>query len=177
MRRQHQAHTTKRSVVAVNTSLLTVARYFHRAQALYVTGERILPGNWGRLIRANGPRHAAFYREYMLEKIRGDEFPDRPSRMDAAFAFVDEEFALDWARTPNIVEYVYAVRLAKPDGVHHLADMSLIDRLNDFRSFEGVESCARKYWRGEVVDPRQVELIVYSELIVEARLTRIPEDG
>lgn len=61
--------------------------FYHRAQPLYVPGDRILPGAWGRLVLGTGPDHGRFYFEMVWETIRRAEFPDRPSRMEAAFVF------------------------------------------------------------------------------------------
>src|SRR2546427_7334684 len=61
--------------------------YYHCTIGLLGPGDRIRPGNWGRVIQGIGPAHTLFFREYLWERVRRDEFPEKPSRMRAAFAF------------------------------------------------------------------------------------------
>jgi hypothetical protein len=145
----------------------------HRTQALYEPGD-FIAGTWGRLILGIGPAHKRFYAEYLLERIRKAEFPSAPSRMKAAFAFEDAPYAMSWDRGTQ--EYVYAVRLAD-DKPQHRGNMAWIDAMNEYRSFEGVEDCARHYWTGDDRDARTWEIVASGGLVVEDRLTRIPENG
>ncbi len=150
---------------------------YHRTAGLYGRGDRIHGGNWGRIILGVGPSHPAFYREYLLERIRQAGFPDKPSRMQAVFAFATFGFARDWTRPQAVPEYVYAVRLTEPDGPQHRGDMSWVDMLPQFRSFEAVDRCVRRYWSGDDRDPQQIEIVASCDLIVEDRLTPIAENG
>lgn len=150
---------------------------YHRSPALYGKGDRVPPGNWGRMILGVGPRHNCFYREYLLEHIRATEFPDKPSRMKAAFAFENCGFAQSWNRGTNVAEYVFAVKLADPEAPLHRGDMNWIDAMGDFHSFSGVEECARHYWRGDERHPDTWEFVTAGELIVVDRLTAITENG
>ena len=149
---------------------------YHRSQQLYERGDRVAPGNCGRLILGIGPSHNCFYREYLLEKIRQLEFPDKPSRMKAAFAFVTFDFAKTWKRG-NIVEYVFAVRIADQSALLHKGDMNWIDAMGEFRSFSGVEDCARHYWRGDERCANTWEIVTSGEFTIEDRLTSIAENG
>ena len=150
---------------------------YHRAESLYKTGEHIYPGNWGRLVLGRGPAHGSFYREYLLEKIRELEFPGKPSRLKASFAFVDREFAEGWKRSEKApFEYLYVVRIPDLTCQVHCADMSWIGTMMQYRSFAGVEKCARHYWNGDEKDPKQREVLVSGPLEVIERLTPLPED-
>ena len=62
--------------------------YFHLSGAMLEPGSLILPGNWGRVIRSAGWRHDYSLRELALEDARVSRYPDRPSRLDAAFIFL-----------------------------------------------------------------------------------------
>lgn len=148
---------------------------YHRTQVLYKPGDVITAGNWGRLILGTGPNHNRFYAEYLLERIRSEEFASTPSRIHSAFAFEDAQFAMAWNRGPQ--EYVYAVRVADTNAPQHRGNMDWIDAMNGYRSFEGVEECARHYWRGDDRNPQTWEVIATSGLVVMDRLTRIPENG
>jgi hypothetical protein len=148
---------------------------YHRTQGLYRSGDLILAGNWGRLILGIGPAHNRFYAEYLLDRIRLDEFPSAPSRLVCAFAFEDAQYTMEWRGQPP--GYVYAVRLADPTAPQHRGNMDWIDAMNEYRSFEGVEECARHYWRGDDRDPQAWEVATIGGFVVEDRLTRIPENG
>jgi hypothetical protein len=149
--------------------------FYHRTQALYHPGDTIAAGSWGRLILGTGPAHNRFYAEYLLESIRRAEFSSAPSRMAAAFAFEDADYAMNWNRGPQ--EYVYAVSLLDSTAPQHRGNMNWIDAMNEYRSFEGVDECARHYWRADDRDPRAWEVISSSGFTVEDRLTHIPENG
>jgi hypothetical protein len=153
--------------------------YYHCAVALLQSGERIHPGNWGRVVLGIGPDHPLFYREYLWERIRREEFQDRPSRMRAAFAFDTHAAAQTYKAQEQgkARDHVYAVQLASPQDRWIRADMSWISVVRQYRTFEGAEGCARSYWRGDVRDPNSIELLVEGDLVVMDRLTPIGENG
>ncbi len=146
---------------------------FHVAAALYRPGDQIMPGNWGRLVMGRGPEHAFFYREYLWERIRGVEFPARHSRLNVAYTFTNLDFAQTYREASDFVYLVSIPAEITPDRL----DMSWIELVKAYRSFEGAEHCARSYWRGDERDPRQVELLVPGPLTIRERLTPIPENG
>lgn len=94
--------------------------------------------------------------------------PDAPSRLPAAFVF--EEFDTAQAFRSDRPEYVYVVRFDAALRTHQ-ADMSLIDVATRHRSVADVEAIVRRYWAGEIIDPKQVEVLVDGELEVVERLT------
>lgn len=152
---------------------------YHCTMRLLGPGDNVYPGNWGSTVLGTGPGHPAFYREYLLERIRQQGFPDRPSRMKAAFAFENRDYALKWKRAPNQSEYVYSVRLADGGTCTHRGDMTWIDAMSAYHTFDGVEECARRYWHG---NPRSdnstgFELVVAGALVVVERVTQIADDG
>jgi hypothetical protein len=146
---------------------------YHRSGLLYRAGDRIQPGNWGRVILGAGPPHNRFYAEYLLDRVRS-EFSEKPSRMEACFAFENFDAARAWSRGP--AEYVYAVRLADSASPRHRGDMDWIDALPLYRTFDGVEECARRYWAGHERGMKW-EIVVAGELVVVDRLTAIAENG
>lgn len=102
-------------------------------------------GNWGRVLLGVGPVHNFYGREYVFERVRRDEFPALPSRLDAAFAFEQEDHARVFRGT---TELLYEVEPADPTAASHLADMSWIDAYTEARQFEDAEGFARNYWQG-----------------------------
>ena len=150
---------------------------YHRSQLLYAEGDVILGGNWGRVILGLGPAHGRFYPEYVLESMRRREFARKPSRMASAFAFDDVERAESWARVivQGVKEHIYAVEPATGAAIHR-GNLGWIDAMATYRTFEGVESCALSYWRGDDREGSAWECIVGGSLRVVQRLTPIPED-
>lgn len=158
---------------------MSTAFLFHRSNALYEPSDRILAGNWGRLIQGIGPTHQHFYREYLWERIRELEFPALPSRMRAAFAFEDGGFADQFVQNPTIPTYTYLVRIPDPKAAVHRADMTWLDPdlINQYRTFQGVEQCARHYWAGDDRAGTAWEWLIAGELEIMQRLTPIMTNG
>jgi hypothetical protein len=150
---------------------------FHRALALYEPGDRILPGNWGRLIAGIGPAHTSYFREYLLERIRQAEFSALPSRMRSVFAFETFGAAEMFAHQPGQPIYTYRVEIANPEASRHRADITWLDILNIYRTFDGAEEWARHYWRGDEREPGRWEVLAESELVVLERLTPVVTNG
>ena len=104
--------------------------------------------------------------------------------MRPVFVFENREVALAWQRSSSqqssTPEYVYGVTLTDPTCAVHRADMAWVDAFEQFRTFEGVEHCARQFWRGVVCDipgsQSRVEWIVAGTLSIAERLTRIADD-
>jgi hypothetical protein len=151
---------------------------FHRSNALYSVGDRILPGNWGRLVFGIGVSHTHFFREYVWEHARVEGHAALPSRMNASFAFESAEraelFVLnDWPT------YTYAVAVADPGVPHHRADTSWLDMsvFNQLHSFEAMGRLAHHYWSGDERSGNEWEWLFAGELSVRQRLTPILDDG
>ena len=136
---------------------------FYRTASLYRGGDRIHPGNWGRVILATGGAHNLFLRECLFEHLRATEFPERPSRLSAAFAFENLAFAQNWNRGV-LAERVYPVT-AEPDVLTFRGDMSLLDFVAA-RSYVDTVDRIRRYWTGEILSPEQAEVLVAGDLIV-----------
>ena len=124
-----------------------------------------------------GGSHGFFFREYLFEKIRAAEFAERPDRLSSSYAFENCEYARRF-RANQSLEHVYVVRPVDPSCRAHRADMAWVDLVLQHRTFDGVEECARRYWRGELRDPsgQSVEWLFEGELVVEDRITPI-ENG
>jgi hypothetical protein len=115
------------------------------------------------------------YREYLFEKIRSSEFPERPSRMEVAFAFEDVGFATSWKRG-QLPELLYEVEPFDAGVATCALDMGWFDALNNEHSFPGAELIARRYWSGARGPSPQIELLVSCSLRVVRRITVIPDD-
>jgi hypothetical protein len=153
--------------------------YYHCSLALLHPGDRVRPGNWGRIIQGIGPAHSHFFREYLWERVRRDEFPDKPSRMLSAFAFTNLAAAQNYRAQEQgkNMDHIYSVRPANVEAKQQRADMSWLAVVHQYHTFDGAEECARRYWRGDDRDPNAIELLVEGELEIIDRLTPIGENG
>jgi len=138
--------------------------YYYRSGVWYELGEIVRPGNWGRVIRAYGSAHDLFFHEYVFETIREAEFVDRPSRMEAGFAFFEEQAAR--AVPHSGWPLLYQVRPTEPTAPRFVTDMSWLDGV---RTFDDVIVHARGYWQGKLRGG-PIEVVTMSPLEVVARL-------
>ncbi len=118
---------------------------FHLSGQMLGPGSIILPGNWGRLVRAYGRQHGAFDREAALESFRAAHFPHLPSRLQSVFTFDSIEDAYIFRKEPGFNGHaLHVVTPCDPDAPRHRA------RILDFRarSPDDVDWPAR-YWRGD----------------------------
>jgi hypothetical protein len=103
------------------------ANVFHLSGANLAPGAVILPGNWGRVVRAYGWQHSHALREMALEAARLAYFPHRPSRLDSAFAIPTVEEARKFRQ--HVAGFgqhlLYRVSLCDPNAASHLTDSRL----------------------------------------------------
>ena len=101
--------------------------YYHLAGTLLQVGSVIAPGNWGRIIRATGWRHPEAVKEMALEYVRRLNCPDKPSRLESAFAFLTVDEARNFrGRIAGFGSHtLYRVGLVARDAPSHIADSRL----------------------------------------------------
>lgn len=118
--------------------------YFHLSGALLEIGSVIRPGNWGRVITVTGWRHPEAIKEMALEYVRRSRFPDRPSRLACAFAFLTIDEARNFrGRIPGFGSHIlYRVNLADADAPSHIADSRLSGPQGTLH-----DSWPEHYWR------------------------------
>ncbi len=146
-----------------------ITRYFHASPLPLEIGSVILPGNWGRIIRGytNGQVDFAnmwiLFREQTFELVRRTEFPDKPSRLESAFLFLEEDEARQFRINNNrMYDLLYEVEIVDPGEKSHIGDMNLSNLANGLQFMDAVEANARKYWEG--MDIACPELITESPI-------------
>lgn len=125
---------------------------YHVASVPLAPNSQILPGNWGRILRKYTVGSADLtnlLRETILEHIRRDEFPGKPSRLDAAFALPTLEAAGFYQAHNQPLGIVYEVEFVVPDRPRHEGDFNLIQPKPGEQWLSEMERLARCYWRGE----------------------------
>ena len=87
---------------------------YHIASAILAPGSIINPGDWGRMLRLYQVGQADItnlLRETILENIRSQEFPDKPSRLNSSFAPPGIEAAQFFHTYHHRFGVMYRVRL------------------------------------------------------------------
>lgn len=142
-------------------------RYFHASPLPLEVESVILPGNWGRIIRGytNGKVDFAnmwiLFREQTFELVRRTKFPDKPSRLESAFLFLEEDKARQFRINNNRMhDVLYEVEIVDQSKKSHVGDMNLSELANGLQFMDAVEVNATKYWEGTD--------IAYPELITES---------
>lgn len=143
-------------------------KLFHAAPILLAPDSIILPGNWGRIIQSVGPQHDRWKHEETLERIRAEEFPNRPSRMNSSFCCLNEETLRFYSSRNNRLPPVhYLVEKAVLDAPEHITDFNLISPNKDG---ETIEQNAVRYWQGDF----RYKIDGHPEVVCEELLTSSP---
>jgi len=143
----------------------------------HMPGDIMNPGRWGSIIRGCGEQHPLWNREQLLEKIRNEYFPDKPSRLDCIFAFRNLDTARAYVSLPKQHPgIIYKAVVLDPNASMHVGD------LNHIQPIPGVtgdaNQVALQYWSGNAPwhcvsgyqNIRWEELLTLSPLRVICRL-------
>ena len=117
---------------------------FHCSHAWLEPGSVIKNGNYGRVLNFAKARHNHWLREQFLEFIRASEFPDKPSRFNAAFCCEDLEAARYFKHRNCETGILYRVEFVDPSAPCHVTDFNLIQPLAGI--MEDMKDVARHYW-------------------------------
>lgn len=122
--------------------------FFHVVNAMLEEGSVILPGNWGRCLRLYTGRDASamLYREHVLEQIRTEAFPDKPSRLNCIFLLRTLAEAVRFRDSYTPLGVIYEVSVNTPHGSMHFGDYNFAERTSNIKFMEGMPKLAREYW-------------------------------
>jgi hypothetical protein len=119
---------------------------FHLSGGLFGPGSVIIPGNWGRILKAQSWQHAQAAKEVMLETARLRVAPEKPSRLECCFAFLSPEEADRFRPYAGFVHHVlYEVELVDPEKGFSVCDIALMKVDGPLRV-----DWADAYWNGVV---------------------------
>lgn len=160
--------------------------YYHVSPLHLGTGSVIKKGNWGRVIKlyignCNGLN---LFRERVFEDIRLQNFPDKPSRLDAAYLLLSFEDAVRYLSVDNEAHrtsLIYKVRICNTSANSHLGNFNKVTVLPPDCHFEKMDEVAMNYWAGvglhdpiikhdlptnTLIELNTVELLVQSDIQV-----------
>lgn len=147
-------------------------QYFFACSYPLEVGSVILPGNWGRIVgmyNTSGFGNAWIqYREDVFERVRLDEYPNLPSRLQSIFLCDSIDVLREFLRVTNrAIDLTYEVSLIDTIEPVHRGCLSHLD----FQQKEGLDSFTRKarlYWSGTEVT--RSEIVTTSRVRIEARI-------
>lgn len=118
---------------------------FHSAPILLEIGSVVLPGNYGRILRATGPSHKLWHRETILERVRATRYSGKPSRWDSCFICVTLDAAKCYRDKQSPRSIIYEVEKVDPHAIEHRSDFNVVEPLPGRP--ENMEQIAELYWR------------------------------
>lgn len=162
------------------------SKYYYLCSYPLREGSIVEKGNWGRILRKY-PNFQLFegllmnsrfsgdaiiggveqkviidqkvIRELIFERVRKNEFPYAPNRLNCIFVCKTLEGAKIFkSESGRNLDLIYEVEPTDVNSRKLETDWSWIDSIINKTTHE-VEEVARNYWRGEIGDPRKRELL------------------
>jgi hypothetical protein len=145
--------------------------YYYACSYPLAPGSVVLKGNWGRICQLEPLSSRTLLKEVILEQVREQEYPDRPSRFESTFLCPNLESIHNFIRsTSRHYDLLYEVDLVDPDAVKFETDWSLLPP--DNATITEAEDAARKYWRPQAPKDDAKEILVLSDIKIVRRLDR-----
>lgn len=129
-------------------------------------------GNWGRIMRLNNINQNSYdylIRELIYEKVRLENYNDKPSRFTSAFVCSNLESAREFKRNCPF-GIMYEVEPEDSESNSFETDWSLIQSTLN-KNIGQVEEIAKRYWQGEITDENKKEILFYSDIRIVKRLS------
>ena len=157
---------------ALDFSESMTSKYYLGCSYPLDAGSVVLPGNWGRIVgmyNTSGFGNAWIqFREDVFEKIRQDEYPQKPSRLKSIFLCESQQSLQEFLKlTSRGLDLMYEVTLLDPGEPIHRGCLSLLD----FQQREGLASFtakARSYWSAASV--LRAEIATTSRVRIDAKI-------
>lgn len=147
--------------------MITNVLLWHLAYSSLPAGTPVQPGSLGEKYRNGGLPSEQIHRESVLESVRAAQFPEKPSRLFACFAFDNIKTARLYQRLhfPNgILHEVQAIAIK-----YHVGNFSAIQPLP--RRAESFEEMAARYWRNDLrVTLEEHPTIELTEIVIAGPL-------
>lgn len=155
------------------------SKYYYLCSYPLREGSIVEKGNWGRIIQKNpnfqqlsknlrinssgvifvAPQDQYIIRELIFERVRKNEFPDAPSRLECIFVCKTSDGAKSFrSESRRNLDLIYEVEPTDVNSRMLETDWSLINSIINKPLLE-IEEDARKYWCGEIQNPDKKELL------------------
>lgn len=128
--------------------LLENKTYFHSSRQQLSPNELVEPGNYGKLIFEAGENSPHWEREQVLEKVRVEMFPNKPSRLNACFVTHDISTARFYHAHQCAEGQLYQVNIVDRYLPWHLGDFNCVQPLPNLN--KTMEQIAEAYWSHSV---------------------------
>lgn len=118
-----------------------------------------------------GPVHniACRFWEHLYEKVRAEEFPDRPKRLKSFFVFKDEETAAWYKKAHKQGEVTCQVKVTECR-ISFEADMTILDDIDETKNYAQARPEICRYWRQERNEIPRIEVLIQGQFKVLGRL-------
>jgi hypothetical protein len=147
---------------------------FHLAPILIEVGSVVLPGNYGRIIRAVGMKHPQYNRETLIEGVRKQRYGGKPSRLSSCFACPTEATARGYRdamtkKGGSFAQVLYEVEKVEHDAPEHLGDFNVLMPMAGY----SMEQIAHRYWSADLKTNIKEQPGLQCEEIVTASPLRV----
>lgn len=131
--------------------------YFHSAPLRLGPGSIILPGNWGRILRAYHPPFEGssglgnpwvLAREVIFDQMRERMWPRKPSRFYACFAIEDEQAARRYRANHDPRGVFHVVEIVDETKRRHEGPLRYVS-LQNVEFLKNTSGFAAAYWNGQ----------------------------
>lgn len=120
-------------------------KLFHCTHIDLKAGDIIEPGNWGRIILSTGVSHPRWNREIILEAVRIQYFPAKPSRLSSTFCCDNRETIKCYKSAQNPSGIIYEVEHTDLRFPYHKGDFNAVEPVP--RRPENMMQIASLYWQ------------------------------
>ena len=157
-------------------------KYYYLCSYPLRGGSIVEKGNWGRIIQKNpnfqqlsknlrinsrfssgvifvAPQDQYVIGEFIFERVRKNEFPDAPSRLECIFVCKTSDGAKSFrSESRRNLDLIYEVEPTDVNSRMLETDWSWINSILN-KPLHEIEEAARKYWCGEIQNPDKKELL------------------
>lgn len=137
-------------------------KYYFCCSLTLEVGSVVNPGNWGRMMMNYTPASSSpwvLVRELAYEKVREEEFPDKPSRLECIYLCnTEQELRTFMDQNGRIFDIGYEVELVDAALPSHIGCLEN-PNIGDHDNYPQFKNRAKEYWHGgNVITPEFITL-------------------
>ena len=138
-------------------------RYYHACSTMLAIGSVILPGNWWRIKQITGANDPIYQKECILENVRANLFPQKPSRYASCFVCPDIASIRAFINTHTPYSLCYEVEFMHPAAVTHSVPYDFFSLQDEKALQTWAEIAAKAYWSWDAQQKSQYPMEVFAE--------------